>query len=108
MRAIHLNTQASVFVCIGGECGDVSPLSFLLDPFRLEFVQKNLSSDVGCVCMLKDWISSNGAFCEDTYNYFQIKLKGSGQNEAWQIYLHGAKSMAETPTCVAGTNVDPQ
>merc|ERR1712136_604518 len=51
-------------------------------------------SDVGCVCMLNDWISSSDEICADNYNYFQFKLKGNGRSEKWQIYLYGDKSMA--------------
>ena len=29
---------------------------------------------VGCVCMLKDWISTCCVFCADNHNYFQFKL----------------------------------
>jgi len=54
----------------------------------------NYKSDVGCVCMLNDWISSSDAICADNYNYFQFKLKGNGRSEKWQIYLYGDKSMA--------------
>ena len=28
--------------------------------------------DVGCVCMLNDWISSNDEICADNYNYFRF------------------------------------
>ena len=35
---------------------------------------------VGCVCMLKDWISSCCVFCADYHNYFQSKLKGRGRS----------------------------
>ena len=34
--------------------------------------------DVGCVCMLNDWISSNDEICDDNCNYFRVKLKGKG------------------------------
>ena len=34
---------------------------------------------VGCVCMLKDWISSCCVFGADYHNYFQSKLKGMGR-----------------------------
>merc|ERR1719374_538871 len=49
--------------------------------------------DVGCVCMLNDWISSNDEICPDNYNYFQFKLKGKGRSEKWQIYLYGDQTM---------------
>ena len=35
---------------------------------------------VGCVCMLKDWISSCCVFCADNHNSFQSKLKGMGRS----------------------------
>ena len=35
---------------------------------------------VGCVCMLKDWISSCCVFCADHHNYFQSMLKGMGRS----------------------------
>ena len=34
----------------------------------------------GCVCMLKDWISSCCVFCADNHNYFQSNLKGMGRS----------------------------
>merc|ERR1719374_508450 len=49
--------------------------------------------DVGCVCMLNDWISSNDEICADNYNYFRFKLKGKGRSEKWQIYLYGDKTV---------------
>ena len=30
--------------------------------------------DVGCVCMLNGWFSSNDDICADNHNYFQFKL----------------------------------
>ena len=38
---------------------------------------------VGCVCMLKDWISSCCVFCADNHNYFQSKLKGKGRSAVY-------------------------
>ena len=49
--------------------------------------------DVGCVCMLNDWISSNDEICPDNYNYFLFKLQGKGRSEKWQIYLYGDQTM---------------
>ena len=49
--------------------------------------------DVGCVCMLNDWISSNDEFCADNYNYFWFMLKGKGRSELWELYLHGDKTI---------------
>ena len=37
--------------------------------------------DVGCVCVLNDWISSNDEICAENYNYFRFKLKGNGRSE---------------------------
>ena len=36
--------------------------------------------DVGCVCMLNDWICSIDVFCADNHNYFQFKLNGKGRS----------------------------
>merc|ERR1719383_661969 len=49
--------------------------------------------DVGCVCMLNDWISSNDEICADNYNYFRFKLKGKGRSEKWEVYLYGDKTI---------------
>merc|ERR1719374_428293 len=49
--------------------------------------------DVGCVCMLNDWISSNDEICPDNYNYFRFKLKGKGRSEKWEVYLYGDKTI---------------
>ena len=49
--------------------------------------------DVGCVCMLNDWISSNDETCADNYNYFRFKLKGKGRSEMWEVYLYGGKTI---------------
>ena len=35
---------------------------------------------VGCVCMLKDWISSCCVFCADYHNHFQSTLKGMSRS----------------------------
>ena len=48
--------------------------------------------DVGCVSMLKDWISSCCVGCADNHNYFQFKLK------AWVavlfVQLHRCRSVS--------------
>ena len=31
--------------------------------------------DVGCVCVLNDWISSNDEICADNYNCFQFQVE---------------------------------
>ena len=49
--------------------------------------------DVGCVCMLNDWTSSNDEVCADSYNYFWFKLKGKGHSEMWEVYLYGDKTI---------------
>ena len=37
--------------------------------------------DVGCFCMLNDWISSN--------DDIPVKLKGKCRSEKWEVYLYG-------------------
>ena len=49
--------------------------------------------DVGCACMLNDWISSNDETCADNYNYVRFKLKGKGRSEQWEVYLYGDKTI---------------
>ena len=49
--------------------------------------------DVGCVCVLNDWISSNDEICADNYNYFRFKLKGNGRSEFWEVYLYGDQTI---------------
>ena len=48
--------------------------------------------DVGCVCMLNDWTSSNDEICADNYNYFWFKLKGKGRSQMWEVYQYGDKT----------------
>ena len=48
--------------------------------------------DVGCVCMLNDWISSNDEICADNCNYFWFMLKGKGRTKLWQVYLYCDKT----------------
>ena len=45
--------------------------------------------DVGCVCMLNDWISSNHEICAVNYIYSRFKLKGKCRSEKWEVYLYG-------------------
>ena len=49
--------------------------------------------DVGCICMLKDWISSTDEICADKCNYFPVKLKGKGRSEQCEVYLYGDKTI---------------
>ena len=49
--------------------------------------------DVGCVCVLNDWISSNDEICADNCNYFRFKLKGNGRSEFWEVYLYGVRTI---------------
>ena len=49
--------------------------------------------DVGCVCMLKDRISSNDEICADNHNYSRFKLEGKGRSEMWEVYLYGGKTI---------------
>ena len=53
--------------------------------------------DVGCVCMLNDWIRSNDEICADKYNYFRFKLKEKGRSEQWEVYLYGDKTIKGGP-----------
>ena len=45
--------------------------------------------DVGCVCMLNDWISSNDVICAVNFFYSRFKLKGQCRSEKWEVYLYG-------------------
>ena len=51
--------------------------------------------DVGCVCMLNDWISSNDEICFDSYKKLLpvFKLKGKGCIEQWEVNLCGVKTI---------------
>ena len=68
-------------VCVAMSCGggSFSPngaYDFLQDSVKLmtgkciNYCQ--YQEDVGCVCMLNDWISSNDDICLDSYNYFRF------------------------------------
>ena len=45
--------------------------------------------DVGCVCMLNCWFSSNDDICPDNNNYSRFKLKDKCRSENWEVYLYG-------------------
>ena len=45
--------------------------------------------DVGCVCMLNFWFSSNDDICPDNYSYSRFKLKDKCRSEKWEVYLYG-------------------
>ena len=69
-------SMCSVNVCVAMSCGggNFSPdgaYDSLWDSVKLTYQE-----DVGCVCVLNDWISSNDEICADNCNYFRFKLKG--------------------------------
>ena len=49
--------------------------------------------DVGCVCMLNGWFSSNDDICADNYFFSRFKLKGKCRSEKWDVYLYGDETI---------------
>ena len=93
--------MCSVDVCVAMSCGggSFSPdgaYDSLWDSVKLTKGKYAINcfqyqEDVGCVCVLNDWISSNDEVCAD--NYFWFKLKGKGHSEMWEVYLYGDKTI---------------
>ena len=59
--------------------------------YNIDYFQ--YQGDVGCVCMLNDWISSNDEICAVIYNYSRFKLKGKCRSEKWEVYLYVDKTI---------------
>ena len=87
--------------------------------FSINYFQYQV--DVGCVCMLNDWISSNDVLAQTTTSFASstkrifgasacsttgsaatlkfgptittspVQLKGKGRSEMWEVYLYGDK-----------------
>ena len=95
--------MCSVNVCVAMSCGggSFSPdgaYDSLWDSVKLMKGKNTINcfqyqEDVGCVCVLNDWISSNDEICADNYNYFRFKLKGNGRSEFWEVYLYGDQTI---------------
>ena len=47
----------------------------------------HFQEDVGCVCMLNDWIKSNDEICADNYDYFPFMFKGQGRSELLEMTI---------------------
>merc|ERR1712136_313693 len=101
-------TDSAAPMCSGGVCvamscggGSFSPdgaydslwdsVKPMKGKYTINYFQ--YQEDVGCVCMLNDWISSNDEICADSCNFFQFKLKGKGRSEKWEVYLYGDKTI---------------
>ena len=56
------------------------------DDWKIHF---QYQEDVGCVCMLNFWFSSNDDICPDNYSYSRFKLKDKCRSEKWEVYLYG-------------------
>ena len=89
-------TDSATPMCSGGSCGGGSftpdgAYDSLWDSVKPMTGKNTINyfqyqEDVGCVCMLKDRISSNDEICADNHNYFWFKLKGKGRSEMWELY----------------------
>ena len=49
--------------------------------------------DVGCVCMLNGWFSSNDEICADNYIYSRFMLKDKCRSEKWEVRQFGDKTI---------------
>ena len=80
-------------VCGGGFTRD-GAYDFVWDSVRLMTGKYTINyfqyqEDVGCVCMLNGWFSSNDDICADNYFFSRFKLKGKCRSEKWEVYLYG-------------------
>ena len=86
-------------VCVAMSCGGrgftrYGAYDFALDSVRamtgkFTFNYFQYQEDVGCVCMLNGWFSSNDEICAENYIYSRFKLEG--RSEKWELYLYGDK-----------------
>ena len=63
----------------------------LIGKYTINYFQ--YQEDVGCVCMLNGWFSSNDVTCADNYIYSRFKLKDKCRSEKWEVYLFGDKTI---------------
>ena len=49
--------------------------------------------DVGCVCMLNGWFSSNDVICADNYYFSRFKLEDKCRSEDWELFLYGVMTI---------------
>ena len=90
-------------VCVAMSCGGGGftrdgAYDFVWDSVRpmtgnYTFNYFQYQEDVGCVCMLNGWFSSNDDICADNYIYSRFKLKDKCRSEKWEVYLHGDKTI---------------
>ena len=59
------------------------------DAWQIRFQLFPVSVDVGCVCMLNGWFSSNDDICADYFFFSRFKLKGKCRSVKWVVYLYG-------------------
>ena len=58
------------------------------DAWKIRFHLFPVSVDVGCVCMLNGWFSSNDDICADYFFFSRFQLKGKCRSVKWVVYLY--------------------